>query len=351
MTVIVLFGGRSDERQVSVASAQNVVRTLGAPLAWFWAPNGAVYDVNREELLAHPNPFTNDFQPSRPAIWPDLEMALDTLPVDDPVFLLALHGGEGEDGTVQRLMEARGIPFTGSGSTASAAAFDKGRAKETVKDRVRIAESRVVQDVRDIEAAISDMLQRHEKIVLKPLAGGSSRGLFFVDRGSAIPAVENIPYIVEQFIDGRELTVGVIEGGDGPLPLPVIEVEVDPGARFDYEGKYLGKGTREICPAKIPDAMRDEAQAMSLAAHIALGCEGYSRSDLIATSDGVYFLELNTLPGLTTSSLVPQQLHEAGISFRDFLEQQLAMARGNVFTRSRGDAEKTGSPPRLRGSA
>jgi D-alanine-D-alanine ligase len=339
MTVIVLFGGRSDERHVSVASAQNVVRTLGAPLAWFWAPNGAVYDVNREELLAHANPFMNDFQPSRPAIWPDLEMALDTLPVDDPVFLLALHGGEGEDGSVQRLMEARGIAFTGSGSAPSASAFDKGRAKEIVKDRVRIAESRVVQDVREIDQTIAEMLQRHGKIVLKPLAAGSSRGLFFVDRDTNVADVIakihalNIPYIAEQFIAGRELTVGIIEGGDGPFPLPVIEIETDPGATFDYEGKYLGKGTREICPAKIPDAMRDEAQAMSLAAHIALGCEGYSRSDLIAGSEGVYFLELNTLPGLTTSSLVPQQLHEAGISFRDFLEQQVAIARGNGFTR------------------
>jgi len=351
MTVIVLFGGRSDERHVSVASAQNVVRTLGAPLAWFWAPNGAVYDVNREELLAHPNPFTNDFQPSRPAIWPDLEMALDTLPVDDPVFLLALHGGEGEDGTVQRMMETRGIAFTGSGSTASAAAFDKGRAKEIVKDRVRIAESRIVQDVRNIDQTIADMLQRHEKLVLKPLAGGSSRGLFFLERGEEIPELAGIPYIVEQFIAGRELTVGVIEGGDGPFPLPVIEIETDPGARFDYEGKYLGKGTREICPAKIPDAMRDEAQQMALAAHIALGCQGYSRSDLIASSEGVYFLELNTLPGLTTSSLVPQQLHEKGISFRDFLEQQVAIAKERL---SRGDAEtrrKPDSPPRLRGSA
>jgi D-alanine-D-alanine ligase len=351
MTVIVLFGGRSDERHVSVASAQNVVRTLGAPLAWFWAPDGVVYDVNRDELLAHSNPFIDDFQPSRPAIWPDLEMALDTLPVDDPVFLLALHGGEGEDGTVQRMMEARGIAFTGSGSAASAAAFDKGRAKAIVKDRVRVAESRVVQDVRTIESTVADMLQRHEKIVLKPLSGGSSRGLFFVDRGSAIPAIDNVPYIVEQFIAGRELTVGVVEGGEGPFPLPVIEIETDPGARFDYEGKYLGKGTREICPAKIPDAMRDEAQSMSLAAHVALGCEGYSRSDLIASAEGVYFLELNTLPGLTTSSLVPQQLKEAGIDFCDFLEQQIAIARENVFTRRRGDAEKTASAPRLRGSA
>jgi len=118
MTTIVLFGGFGDERHASVASAQNIIRTLvtprdgetvqprDLPLAWFWAPNGAVYDVNREELLAHPQPFTNDYRPSRPAIWPDLEMALDTLPVDDPVFLLAL-----QDGTVQRMMEERGICF------------------------------------------------------------------------------------------------------------------------------------------------------------------------------------------------------------------------------------------------
>jgi D-alanine-D-alanine ligase len=332
MTVIVLFGGRSDERHVSVASAQNVVRTLGAPLAWFWAPGGAVYDVNRDELLAHEKPFINDFEPSRPAIWPDLEMALDTLPVDDPVFLLALHGGEGEDGSVQRLLEARRIPFTGSCSAASAAAFDKGRAKETVEERVRVAESRVVNDVRAIDGSIDAMLKRYEKIVLKPVAGGSSRGLFFVDRSTdlapilaAIHALK-VPYILEQFISGRELTVGVIDGENGPRALPVIEIETDPGFSFDYAGKYLGKGTREICPAKIPDAIRDEAQQMALTAHTALGCEGYSRSDLIAGDDGVYFLELNTLPGLTTSSLVPQQLREAGIEFRSFLEDQVALA-------------------------
>jgi D-alanine-D-alanine ligase len=327
MTVIVLFGGRSNERHVSVASAQNIVRTLGDVLAWFWSPDGAVHDVNRDELLAHQQPFTADFQPSRPALWPDIEMALDTMPVDDPIFLLALHGGEGEDGRLQRMMEKRGIPFTGSGSEASASAFDKGRAKEIAKNRVRLAESRVAANAREIEHAIEAMLARYEKIVLKPLAGGSSRGLFFVTRGDAIPAIDDVPYIVEQFISGRELTVGVVDGDRGPFPLPVIEIETDAGFSFDYEGKYLGKGTREICPAKIPDAVRDEAQSMALAAHVALGCEGYSRSDFVAAEEGVYFLELNTLPGLTTSSLVPQQLREAGIEFRDFLEQQLAFAR------------------------
>jgi D-alanine-D-alanine ligase len=179
------------------------------------------------------------------------------------------------------------------------------------------------------------MLGRYEKIVLKPLAGGSSRGLFFVERGGDLPQVPDVPYIVEQFISGRELTVGVVDMGSGAFALPVIEIEVDPGRAFDYAGKYLGSGTREICPARIPDAMREEAQAAALAAHLALGCEGYSRTDLIAVSDDeIYFLELNTLPGLTTSSLVPQQLHAAGIDFGDFLERQLELARrGTVLAR------------------
>jgi D-alanine-D-alanine ligase len=180
------------------------------------------------------------------------------------------------------------------------------------------------------------------KIVLKPVAGGSSRGLFFVDRstdlGAIIAAIRalDVPYIVEQFISGRELVVGVVDGNDGPFALPVIEIETDPGFSFDYEGKYLGKGTREICPARIPAAMRDEAQAMALAAHMALGCDGYSRSDLVAGDDGAFFLELNTLPGFTTSSLLPQELREAGIELRDFLEQQIALARRRVATSNVG---------------
>ena len=332
MTNIVLFGGASDERHVSVASAQNVARALGspAPLCWFWTPEGAVHDVALAELLAHQRPFEIDFHSSRPAIWPTLEQALDTLPVDEPLFVLALHGGAGEDGTVQRMMEQRGIPFTGSGSEASAAAFDKGRAKEMVKNKLRTAESRVVRDPRDLAAVARAMLERHERLVLKPVAGGSSRGLFFVGRGDAIPET-SVPYIVEQFLAGRELTVGVIDAGDGPVALPVIEIETDPGFTFDYAGKYLGHGTREICPARIPDALRDAAQRAAVVAHDALGCDSYSRTDLIATGgDEVFFLELNTLPGLTTSSLVPQELKEVGIGFRQFLERQIELARGRI---------------------
>jgi D-alanine-D-alanine ligase len=333
MTNIVLFGGASDERHVSVASAQNVARALSgvegqpAPLCWFWTPEGAVHDVALAELLAHQRPFEIDFHPSRPAIWPTLEQALDTLPVEDPLFVLGLHGGAGEDGTVQRMMERRGIPFTGSGSAASANAFDKGRAKEMVRGRLNTAESRIVHEPRELAAAARAMLADCQRVVLKPVAGGSSRGLYFVARGDAIPEV-HVPYIVEQFLAGRELTVGVIDQGHGAFALPVIEIETDPGFSFDYAGKYLGHGTREICPAKIPDALRDAAQHAAVVAHETLGCEGYSRTDLIATGAAeVYFLELNTLPGLTTSSLVPQELKEVGIGFREFLQRQIELAR------------------------
>jgi len=335
MTTIVLFGGPSDERHVSVASAQNIVRALGSPLCWYWAPLGAVHDVAPAARLGHPRPFELDVLPARPAIWPDLEQALDTLPVEDPVFLLALHGTVGEDGTLQRMLERRRIPFTGSGSEASSTAFDKNRAKQLVHERVPLAESRVAHNVTEIAPMVRDMLARHERIVLKPLAGGSSRGLFFVSRDNDAQDVIDkitalgIPYIAEQFLDGRELTVGVVDRGDGPAALPVIEIEIEPGTTFDYEGKYLGKGTHEICPAKISEEMTRAAQQAGVAAHTALGCDGYSRSDFIADRDGsVYFLELNTLPGLTAASLFPQMLAEAGISFADFLNAQLALARG-----------------------
>lgn len=325
MTPIVLFGGLSDERHVSVASAQNIARVLPEALLWFWAPTGSVYDVPSKELLAHEDPFDRDYLPSRPAIWPDIEQALDTLPVDDPLFILGVHGTAGEDGTLQRMLEARSLPFTGSGSVASANAFDKELAKSIVRDRVRTAESRVARDSRELEQHARELLERFERIVAKPVAGGSSRGLYFLKRGDAIPRI-GVPYIVEQFISGRELTVGVVDMGDGPFALPVIEVEVDPGYEFNYAGKYHGTGTREICPANIPDDLRDEAQRVSVIAHEALGCSGYSRTDLIASPDGVYFLELNTLPGLTKSSLVPQQLHTAGIDMREFLDKQMGLA-------------------------
>lgn len=327
MNTIVLFGGRSDERHVSVASAQNVVRALGTPLCWFWAPGGAVHDVAVDDLLDHRRPFEVDFDPTRPALWPDLEQALDTVPVDDPVFLLAVHGTEGEDGTLQRMLEKRSLPFTGSNSAASAAAFDKGRAKDLLRGRVAMPESQIAKTWSELPTVVDEMLIRHQKLVLKPLAGGSSRGLFFIERGERFDGTVNVPYLVEQFVAGREVTVAVVDMGKGLVALPALEVEVDPGRPFDYDGKYLDQGTREICPANIPDDVCDESQQIALDAHHILGCTGYSRTDVVIANNGIYFLELNSLPGLTARSLFPQELRAAGIDFRDFLEAQIALAK------------------------
>jgi D-alanine-D-alanine ligase len=180
--------------------------------------------------------------------------------------------------------------------------------------------------------------------VLKPLADGSSRGLYFVDRGDDLEAMARqvatvgVPYLAEEFIAGRELTVAVLDDDGRPRALPCLEIETDPGHVFDYAGKYLGKGTREICPAKISAEASADAQRIAVAAHTALGCEGYSRTDLVLAQDGAYYLETNTLPGLTSSSLVPQELAADGISFEQFLREQVEIARGRGTTSSRGAA-------------
>lgn len=334
-TTIILFGGGGSERLVSVATAQNVGRALGGDLFWYWSPGGAIHDVSLAELLAHQQPFEREFEPTRPAIWPNLEQALDTMPVAEPVVFLAVHGGEGEDGTVQEMFERRRMAFTGSGSAASAAAFDKASAKEIVAAAgLRVPESEILPPLTPPQLAkrIERFLTTHPKTVLKPVADGSSRGLFFVDRSEDVPAVSRLvsqahtDYLLEQHLDGRELTVGVIHDGAHVHPLPVVEIETDPGFRFDYAGKYLGTGTREICPARIPQSLAEAVQRAAVGAHEALGCEGYSRTDLLALGDQVWFLETNTLPGLTSSSLVPQELAAAGIPLRAFLQAQIALA-------------------------
>src|SRR5256886_10449873 len=137
---IILFGGTSNERRVSVASAQHVAAVLDEAEAWFLAPSGAVHRVTREELAAFERPFERDFKPAAPAAFTSVVAALESQP--SRVFLLALHGGEGEDGTIQRMLEARRIAFTGPGADASARAFDKEVAKQVVSAAgVRIAHS------------------------------------------------------------------------------------------------------------------------------------------------------------------------------------------------------------------
>ena len=333
--VVILFGGSSNERRVSVASGQHVSAVLADAEPWFLAPSGAVHRVTAAELAKFERPFERDFEPAAAAAaaFATLVEAIESAP--RRVFFLALHGGEGEDGTIQRMLEGRRIAFTGPGAEASARAFDKEVAKQIASAAgVRIAQSlHVSKDPKVMRENMRDMLEMHGRIVVKPVAGGSSVGLYHVrSPGEVEAAARGIEdsgeiYLAEQFVEGTELTVGVVDSPTGARALPPSEVRLEAGRAFDFEGKYLGKGTREITPAEVAPEVTRAAQQLALDAHRALGCEGYSRTDLIVGKNGSVFLELNTLPGLTRMSFIPQQLAVEGTSMRDFLEGQLAIAR------------------------
>src|SRR5438067_8221826 len=280
---IILFGGTSNERRVSVASAQHVAAVLGEAEAWFLAPSGAVNRVTREELAAFERPFERDFKPAAPAAFTSVVAALENQP--SRVFLLALQGGEGEDGTVQRMLEARKIAFTGPGADASARAFDKEIAKQVATAAgVRIAQSvHLSPDPRVMRETLRDMLAVHSRIVAKPVAGGSSVGLYHlgaeadVEKTAQAIDASGENYLAEQFVEGTELTVGVVDGPSGPRALPPSEVRPEAGRAFDFEGKYLGKGTREITPGEVGPEVTRGAQQPAVDAHRALARERYSR--------------------------------------------------------------------------
>lgn len=333
---ILLFGGRSDERLVSVASAQNLSGQFDFGELWYMDPQGRVATVSRQELADHQRPFEVQFHSSHEPFCESVSMALPRL--KGKVVFLGLHGTEGEDGTLQDIFESARIPFTGSGSRASRDCFDKLRAKRVVGTRgVRVAPELVLRkgQAHAMAKELEDFLTKHGRVVIKPIASGSSFGLQFLSSAAEIPKALNViessayaDYLIEAFIQGRELTVGVYEGRAGVRALPPSEVVVSAGHSFDYQGKYLGRGTTEITPADLAPRERDEAQRLAVEAHRALGCAGYTRTDMIltGTGDGPVFLETNTLPGMSKASFIPQQLRAAGLTIGDFLREQLELA-------------------------
>ena len=334
--LIILFGGPSNERLVSVASAQHITQILPEAKCWFWAVNGRIHSVSHEKLQAHERPFEREFSPGPGESWHDCERAFDSCS-PQTVMVLALHGAGGEDGQVQRWLEERRICFTGSSAEVSHLAFDKAAAKEVLRrNGVRVPDSAVVSGRNPAEAqeALERLFHSTKRTVMKPVSDGSSHGIYFIDNEVSLQAAlqqlkaqPEILYLCETFIAGTELTVGVYDTENGARPLPVSEVRLDQGRNFDYAGKYLGKGTIELTPAEVSEEVREAAQKVALLAHQSIGCRGYSRTDMIVDRDGPVFLEINNLPGMTRASFIPQQLACAGISMKDFLEGQIALAR------------------------
>jgi D-alanine-D-alanine ligase len=331
---VLLFGGRSGERLVSVASAQNLAESFNFDEILFLDAKGSLFLVDQNDLLSHKDPFLNEFKSKTKLLYTSLIEAQNFFA--DKVTFLALHGTEGEDGEIQSFFENSQNFFTGSGARSSQNSFDKKISKKIVSAaKIKTTDEFVftMSDIHNTKSAIESFFDKHQKIVLKPVANGSSIGLHIVDHPKALmQALDKIKecnlgdYIAEKFIVGRELSVGIFDSPKGLKTLPPSEIVMQDGRAFDYDGKYLGQGSAEITPADLNAKEIEAAQKMALEAHIALNCYGYSRTDLILTADGPVYLETNTLPGLSKPSLLPQQLNVADIRMNQFIQQQIELA-------------------------
>lgn len=292
--VVVLAGGISHERDVSLRSGRRVADSL--------LEHGVQVELRDPDatLLAH----LRDTRPD--VVWP------------------ALHGASGEDGALRGLLEFLGVPFVGSSSSAARLAWDKPTAKIVVA-RAGVATPRSITLGRDafrelgadaIFAAIDDELPL--PLVVKPAQGGSAQGVTIVTERGGMPRamVEAYTYwdvaLVEQQILGTEIAVGVIDTGDGPVALPAVEIEPLSGV-YSFEARYNAGETRFYTPARLAPEVAARAAETAVAAHTALGMRHLSRVDLIVDGAGTpWFLEANVLPGLTETSLLPQALEAAG---------------------------------------
>ena len=324
MRITILFGGTNKERLVSVASAQALCEALPDADLWFWDADDSVHETRPEILTGHARPFERDFEPGGRRIATTIEDALDQAKADDRLLVLGLHGGRAENGELQAACEIRRIPFTGSGSASSNLAFDKVAAKRFVA--IAGVEAPAGVELENIEKALAE----YGRLIAKPTHDGSSYGLIFVNAKQDLVAVRTAAksegYLIEPFIAGIEATCGVLEQSDGAIfALPPIEIVTAEGV-FDYHAKYIAKATQEICPGRFAPDVTATLQDRAIKAHRVLSCTGYSRSDFVVSEKGVIYLETNTLPGLTKASLYPKALKAQGITFADFLQQQIILA-------------------------
>ncbi|HEX8643160.1 MAG TPA: D-alanine--D-alanine ligase [Allosphingosinicella sp.] len=294
--IAVLMGGWSAEREVSLTSGKDVADAL----------ESRGHRVTRIDM--------------------DRNLALVLDGVRPDLVFNALHGTPGEDGTVQGLMDLMGIRYTHSGLTASVIAIDKELTKQQlVPHGIRMPEGKIVESE---SLYAGDPLAR--PYVLKPVNEGSSVGVAIVTResnyGDPIGRETSGPWkefkslLAEPFIRGRELTVAVL----GDEALAVTELKPQTGF-YDYEAKYTDGRTEHVCPAEIPAEITQAAMDMALRGHQLLGCRGCSRADFRWDDErgleGLYLLEINTQPGMTPLSLVPEQARYRGISYADLVER------------------------------
>ena len=303
LTIALLSGGISSEREVSISSGDQVYEAL---------------DHNKYDIIRY-DPKT------------DLPQLVADAPKIDAALII-LHGPFGEDGTVQGLLDLLKIPYQGSGVLGSALGMNKLASKYLYEKSGLLVPSYVVIGRNDILDADACVQQLGLPLVVKPVGGGSSVGISIVKSIDSLKEAVDRAFeqdsmvLIEAFIDGIELTGGVI-GNDQLEALPIIEIVPDKSFEFfDYEAKYTAGATNEICPARINDMMTQKAQKIAQTAHRALFCKGYSRTDMILKDQDVYVLETNTIPGMTATSLLPLAAGKAGIPFSQLLDRLIELS-------------------------
>jgi D-alanine-D-alanine ligase len=303
--VAVLKGGRSLERQVSLRSGARVEDALGR-LGHEVVSIDAGHDLIRRLREADPD-----------------------------LAFIAMHGRDGEDGTVQELLEIIGIPYTGSGVLACGRAMDKVLAKHLMLEAgIPTPEFFAFNETAFRELGAADALGEIEErlafpIVVKPSSQGSALGVRFARSAADVPAaiVAAFSYdsrvLLERYVDGRDLAVSILDGE----PLPVVEAVPHDDEFYDFEARYEIGRTDFVCPAELPDGLTEAAQELALRTYRLLGCTAFARVDLMLDAGGeLTVLEANPIPGLTDTSLLPQAADAAGISFDSLIGRILELA-------------------------
>ncbi|MFA5942085.1 MAG: D-alanine--D-alanine ligase [Candidatus Paceibacterota bacterium] len=254
------------------------------------------------------------------------------------LVLIGLHGEYGEDGEVQKLLERFGIPYTGADSFGSYLAMHKLMAKMRAQEAGLLTPKfHYIERAEESEREAHEIIRSfHQPVVVKPVGWGSSVGVSVVGGyAPVLAAIEQLfaegaaGVLVEEYIRGKEAAAGVVEGlrGEVLYTLPPVEIIPQGGDFFSYAAKYSGK-THEVCPGNFSRVNAEELRRAAKVMHRALGLRHYSRSDFIVTPKGVYYLETNTLPGLTAGSLMPKSLAAVGVSFSEFLSHLVNLALG-----------------------
>ncbi len=314
LKVGVIYGGQSAERAVSMHTATEVKKHL---------------DPNKYTIVP--------IEISATGVWPK-RIPLERLNKTIDVAFVAMHGPYGEDGTIQGLLETLGVPYTFSGVLASALGMDKFRTA-MLAEYVGIRTPQTVMIRKSVwgkakKQLLADIKKLGKKIVIKPNLLGSSVGVSIIR--NSLKAAEQIigrtfkyssEVLVQEFIEGTEITVGVL-GNARPRALPLIEIVPNKKAStfYDYEAKYADGGSEHIIPARVSKSTATAIQQAAIDMHELLGCRGVTRSDFILTKSGAYFLEINTIPGMTATSLIPHAAASIKINFPQLLDKIIALA-------------------------